>query len=114
MPEKDGQITRAKMSQRERDCRSRLTQLLYDSGLIRGSLAVRARTCGKPNCRCARGEKHVSLYLVERENGKYRQVFIPKDLEEVVRLWVQNHRKARDLIEEISRVHYERVRKRGV
>lgn len=114
MPEKEGQISRSKMSQGERDCRSRLTQLLYDSGLIRGSLAMRSRTCGKPNCRCTKGKKHVSLYLVERENGRYRQVFIPKDLEEVVRLWVKNHQKARNLIEEISRAHYERVRKREV
>jgi hypothetical protein len=50
--------------------------------------------------------------LVVGQAGKYRQVFVPKELEEVVRLWVQNHQKARDLIEEISQVHYERVRKR--
>lgn len=100
------------MAPRERESRSRLAQLIHDSGLIRGSLAVRERTCGKPNCRCATGEKHASLYLVVREDGKYRQVFVPKDLEEVVRLWVENHQKARELLEEISRMHYERVRNR--
>ncbi len=105
-------IPRAKMSPRERESRARLAQLIHDGGLIRGTLSIRERTCGKPNCRCARGEKHVSLYLVVGEAGKYRQLFVPKELEEVVRLWVHNHQKARELIEEISQVHYERVRKR--
>ncbi len=108
------QIPRAKMGQREREFRARLAQLVHASGLIRGTLAVRERTCGKPSCRCARGEKHVSLYLVVGEGGKYRQVFVPKQLQDVVRLWVENHQKARDLLEEISRVHYERIRSREV
>lgn len=112
MSDNSGRIPRARMSQRERDSRSRLAQLIHDGGLIRGTLAVRERTCGKPNCKCAKGQKHVSLYLVESVGGKYRQVFIPKDLEAVVRLWVQNHQKARNLLEEISRLHYERVRNR--
>lgn len=102
------------MSRRERDARGRLAQLIHDGGLIRGSLVVRQRTCGKPNCRCARGEKHASLYLVVSEEGKYRQVFVPKDLEQVIRLWVENHQKARDLFEEISRMHHERVRNREI
>ena len=109
-----GRIPRAKMASSERESRSRLAQLIHDSGIIRGTLAVRSRICGKPTCRCAKGEKHVSLYLVVSEGGKYRQVFVPKDLEVVVRLWVENHQKARDLLEEISRMHYERVRKREV
>jgi uncharacterized protein DUF6788 len=109
-----GRIPRAKMASSEREFRSRLAQLVHDSGILRGTLAVRSRTCGKPTCRCAKGEKHVSLYLVVSEGGKYRQVFVPKDLEEVVRLWVENHQKARDLLEEISRMHYERIRKREV
>lgn len=100
------------MTQRERNARSRLAQLIHDFGLIRGTLSQRERVCGKPNCRCAKGQKHVSLYLVASEGGKYRQVFIPKELEEVVRLWVQNHQKARDLFEEISIFHHERVRNR--
>ena len=102
------------MSRRERDARGRLAQLIHDGGLIRGSLVVRQRTCGKPNCRCARGEKHASLYLVVSEEGKYRQVFVPKDLEQVVRLWVENHQKAKDLFEEISQMHHDRVRNREI
>ncbi|MHC4697504.1 MAG: DUF6788 family protein [Planctomycetota bacterium] len=57
-------IPRTGMSPRERDRRSRLAQLAHGAGLLRGSLAIRERACGKSNCKCAKGEKHVSLYLV--------------------------------------------------
>jgi hypothetical protein len=100
------------MGQKERELRSQLAKLVHGSGLIRGTLAVRERTCGKPGCKCTRGEKHVSLYLVTAYQGKYRQVFIPRALEDVVRLWVGNYHKVRDLLEEISRLHHERIRKR--
>ncbi len=100
------------MSGRERGFRSQLAKLVHGSGILRGSLSVRARACGKPSCKCAKGEKHVSLYLVFSEEGKYRQLFVPKDLQEEVRSWVSNHQKARELLEEISRIHRERIVKR--
>ncbi len=101
------------MSVAERNLRSRLTKLLHSQGVIRGNLAFRERTCGKPGCRCVtKGEKHVSLYLVVSEEGKYRQVYVPKAFEGILRDWVENYAKARTLLEEISKLHYERLRKR--
>jgi hypothetical protein len=102
------------MGEKERELRSQLARLVHGSGLIRGTLAVRERTCGKPGCKCTRGEKHVSLYLVAAYEGKSRQVFIPSALEQSVRLWVANYQKVRDLLEEISRLQYERIRKREI
>ena len=52
------------MSARERDWRSQLAQLAHGAGLLRGTLAVGERVCGKPNCQCAEGKRHVSLHLV--------------------------------------------------
>lgn len=101
------------MSTAERDLRSRLTKLLHSSGIIRGSLAVRERTCGKPGCRCAtKGKKHTALYLVVSEEGKYRQIFVPKAFEERVRQWVESYADARTLLEELSKLHHEKLRKR--
>lgn len=105
-------ISRSQMSQREREFRSKLAKLIHEGGILRGTLAPRERTCGKPTCKCAKGEKHASLYLAFKEDGKYRQVFVPKELEELVRAWVSNHQKARDLLEEISRIHREKIAKR--
>jgi hypothetical protein len=100
------------MDERERHLRSNLSQLAYEAGFLRGSLSVRERLCGKPGCKCTRGEKHASLYLVLSEAGKSRQVFIPKELESQVRSWVENHRRARDLLDGVCRICLEKVQKR--
>lgn len=96
----------------ERHARSQLTQLASQRGLLRGNLLERRRVCGKPNCRCARGELHASLYLVFSEGGKLRQLFVPKTWEPVVRQWVRDYHDARQLLEAISRLYYEKVRQR--
>jgi hypothetical protein len=59
-----------------------------------------------------KGEKHTALYLVFRDEGKFHQIFVPRELHETVRQWVGNHKKARDLLEEISQIHCEKLRKR--
>ncbi len=100
------------MSSRERDRRSRLAKLAHGAGLLRGTLAVRERTCGKPNCKCVKGERHVSLYLVASYEGCVRQLFIPKDWEPQVRRCVQQYQEARKLLEEVSLLYWEKVQKR--
>ena len=100
------------MSSRERQLRSSLAQLTSQAGLLRGSLSIRERLCGKPGCKCTRGEKHISLYLVVSVGGKYRQLFVPKKLESQVRSWVENHRRVRGLLEAVSGICLERVHRR--
>jgi hypothetical protein len=76
----------------ERHARSRLAQLIGDQPFLRGSLVERARSCGKPTCRCQQGQLHRSLYLATRHKGKRALLYIPRALEETVRRWVQNGR----------------------
>jgi hypothetical protein len=76
----------------ERRARSRLAQLIGDHPFLRGSLVERARPCGKPTCRCQQGHLHRSLYLATRHRGKRVLLYIPRALEETVRLGVQNGR----------------------
>jgi hypothetical protein len=105
-------IPRSKMSARERGFRSRLAQLIHQDGLLRGTLLSRKRICGKPSCRCAQGHLHESLYLVVNEGGRTRQLYVPKDWEALVRRWVQGYHQAKELLEEISRIHWDKVRNR--
>lgn len=112
MTDRTADIPRAKMSAAERRFRSRLTQLLSQRGVIRGSLLVRRRQCGKANCHCARGPGHQSLFLVISENGRTRQLFVPKDWESRVRRWVEDYHHARELLEEVSRIYWDKVRQR--
>ena len=80
---------------------------------MRGTLTVRERTCGKANCRCARGEKHASLYIVVSVDGKYKQTCVPRSLEAEVRTWVAQYQRAQELIEEISKVYWKKLQNRG-
>ena len=103
------------MSDAERRLRSELTRILYSESLLRGCTAWRERKCGRPTCHCATGgEKHRSLYLVASEGGKPRQVFVPKRLREDAARWVENYHRARELLEEISKLQYEKLRNREV
>lgn len=112
MPVTARSIPRTALSARERAWRSRLCQLLSGQGFVRGSLQERYRVCGNPNCRCAKGQKHRGVYLVVCENGKYRQLYVPKALEAMARQWVENHREVRDLMDRVSRLYQDQLRPR--
>jgi hypothetical protein len=105
-------VRRSSLSPSERRRRSRLTQLIQGHPFLRGTLSVRSRTCGKPNCRCARGELHVSLYVVQSHDGKPRQVYVPQEWEGPIRQAVQNHQEIQTLIEELSEMEWKRLRER--
>jgi hypothetical protein len=103
-------MNRSGLSDAERRFRSRLAQLAHDHWFLRGTLSVRTRRCGKPNCRCARGELHSSLYLVQSHDGKPRQVCIPRSWEDRVRQAVNDYQEMQRLIEEVSELEWKRVR----
>lgn len=103
-------MDRASLSPSERRFRSRLTQLGHDHWFLRGTLSIRSRKCGKPNCRCSRGELHASLYLVQSHDGKLRQVCIPKPWQDRVRQAVNDYQEMQRLIEEVSELEWKRLR----
>jgi hypothetical protein len=105
-------LSRAAMDPAERRWRSRLAQLGASGGLIRGTILERYRLCGNPRCRCARGQKHRAVYLVLSQEGRLRQLFIPRAYEQRVRQWVANHKELKDLLRQISEVYWEKVRQR--
>lgn len=100
------------MPAEERRLRSQLRKILNDSGLMHGTLIRRRRLCGKPHCRCTRGHKHEGLYVVVTEGGKPRQLYVPPQWEQTVRRWIDAYQKARRLMDEVSRMHWQKVRKR--
>jgi hypothetical protein len=105
-------MNRTQMSPQERSWRSELARLVSSRPLVRGYVSVRERACGKPTCRCARGEKHRSLYLVCSQEGRPRQLFIPREQEERVKEWVAYHQRLRELVERISEAAWKRLRDR--
>jgi Family of unknown function (DUF6788) len=94
--------SRTQRPSQERQARSRAAQILANEPLLRGSLVLRYRSCGKPYCRCQRGQKHPALYLYTRSEGKQIATYIPKALHDTVRQAVQAGRRVKRLLEEIS------------
>lgn len=90
----------------ERHARSCLVQHLTQKPLLKGTLVRMARTCGKPNCKCQRGEKHVSMYLNTQVGEQRKMIYIPKELEEQVRASLAASR-------ELSR-HWKTIAQAGV
>lgn len=104
--------SRTQMTAHERQLRSAIHRILSQQGLIHGTLLTRQRRCGKPRCRCRRGELHESLYLVVTEGGKSRQMYVRRQWEQTVRQWIEQYAQARRLMDELSQVHWEKVRHR--
>ena len=100
------------MSAHERQLRSAINRLLSQQGVIHGTLITRQRVCGKTNCRCAKGQLHESLYLVVTEAGKGRQMYVPRQLEMPVRQWIEQYDQARRLMDELSNLHWQKIRQR--
>jgi len=78
--------SRARLRQRLRHLteeHDRLLEVAYElTPLWRGLVLDAKRKCGKPNCRCARGEWHVSPLLSDRSGERQRSLAVKgKDLE---------------------------------
>jgi hypothetical protein len=105
----DGHISRAELSAAERGLRSRIAQLTTGERFLRGSLSERSGKCGKPNCHCAAGAGHPSLYLVQSQAGKARQWCVPKTLQDPVRQAVGEYQEIQRLLDEVSELEWKRL-----
>ena len=99
-------LRRLDFSPSERRRRSHIAKIATYKRFLRGSLTVRKNKCGKPNCRCVRGEPHIALYLTQSHNGKPRQLFVPKAWEERVRQAVSDYQQLQQLVEELSEIEW--------
>jgi uncharacterized protein DUF6788 len=93
---------RSQQTCRERTARSQLRKRFADAPWLRGSLVRMARSCGKPGCHCAQGEKHVSLYLAIRAGRKRTMIYLPPELEERARTWVESSQEIDRLLDVVS------------
>ena len=82
---------------------SRVQRCHPDRPLLAASLATVRRRCGQSSCRCAKGGPlHVAHQLTFKEHGKTRTVYVPKDLLAEVRSWIDEHKRLKQLQQEIT------------
>ena len=70
-----------------------LRRLQRSQPMVQGSFYLLRRKCGKPNCRCAKGQRHTSYVLTRSEAGKDRLYTVPKDQRAQVRKWAAEYRR---------------------
>jgi hypothetical protein len=74
----------------------RLLEVAFDRApLWRGLVHETRRRCGKPNCRCARGELHVSTVLADRSTGEQRNLALDDETLATFRELTEAYRKVR-------------------
>lgn len=80
---------------------------------LRGTLIERYLTCGKPNCKCASGERHGPfLYLSVTLDSKHRAaISVPAEKAGQVRRWIENYQDLKDRLEKISDINRELLRR---
>lgn len=98
-----------------RSRRDGLAKVLPPLGeVLRGSLMERYLTCGNPDCKCARGERHGPVwYLSVTLDQTHRSgCTVPGDQVEQVRKWIANYHRVKENLEKISDINRELMRRR--
>lgn len=94
--------------------REGLTQLLPPLGeTLRGSLMERYLTCGKPDCRCARGERHGPIWYLSvtlDQSHRTGRTVAAAQVEQV-RRWIDNYHRVKQQLEKISEINRELLRR---
>ena len=70
-----------------------LRRLQRSEPMVQGSFYLLRRKCGRPNCRCARGQLHPAYVLTRSEAGKDRLYSVPKDQRAEVRKRAAEYRR---------------------
>jgi len=99
--------------------RRRRTTLLkrlasVDARILRGSLIERYIRCGKPGCKCTKGPGHGPKYYlsVSYPGRRPEQDYVPQKYHKQVEEFLTNYQKAKQILEEISSINRELLRRR--
>lgn len=80
---------------------------------LRGSLVERHPRCGKPGCKCARGERHPPVWYltVTLAPGQTTGAAVAAEQLEPVRRWIANYHRLKEHLERISAINRELLRR---
>src|SRR5215510_11107416 len=82
--------------------------------ILRGSLIERYKRCGKPGCKCAEGPGHGPKYYlsVSRPGSRPQMDYVPQEVHAQAAEFVANYHRAREILEAISEINRELLRRR--
>lgn len=105
-------VPRLHLAAEERKIVSRIHWLINKPGVLRASLVRMKRKCGNKNCRCTKGKLHESWYLYQSKSGKPRMLYVPGKWEKDAIGWVKKNKEIRDLLNQLSQIYWDKIRKR--
>lgn len=84
---------------------SRLKQCLPQRPVLAASLATIRKRCGQSSCHCADGKSlHTAYHLTCKIDGKSRTVYVPLELLKDVRSWIEEHRRLKRLVKDVTQL----------
>lgn len=103
----DASRIRQQISRLEREHARLVQRMLKSTNMVKGSVVTLSRTCGKPGCKCTRGEKHTSKYLSISAGNKTRMVYLKPGMEMPISQAVDRYRRFRQARARLVKVHKE-------
>jgi len=81
--------------------------------VLRGSLTERYLTCGKPDCKCARGQRHgpVWYFSVSLDQSHRTGSTVPSHQVAQVRRGIESYHRVKEHFEKISNINRELLRR---
>jgi len=89
--------------------KKRLLNQLPD--MMKGSLTLTSRSCGKPGCKCQRGEKHPIYFFGYNMKGKKQILSVPAKSSQQIQKLINSWKHHKDLIEELTDINIKLIRK---
>jgi len=87
------------------EVRPLVRSMISDKPVVRGSVYELKRKCGKPGCRCARGELHPRMVLSASEGGRTKIRAIPRGMLTDVKIRVRRYRQFRRARARLGEIH---------
>jgi hypothetical protein len=94
--------------------RAGLTKVLPPlADILRGSLTERYLTCGKPDCKCARGKRHGPVWYLSVSLDQLHRTgtTVPPGRVAQVRRGIESYHRVKDHLEKISEINRELLRR---
>ena len=98
---------RQKILQLDKRRRALLDRTLRPGAMIAGSLYQMKRKCGKPGCKCARGEPHASWYLSRAEQQRTKLTYIGKLVPDRLAKPIRRYQRHQKFLAQIRKIDME-------
>jgi len=99
----------ATLHKRKKALTSRLQEHL---DLLIGSVVTYQLKCSK-HCQCNQGKGHKGFYLSIKQDGKTRNLWLPKDRVKQARRMSRSYARLKQILKDLSQVNYELLRAAG-